>query len=178
MTFSEILLQVGRSLRPWVSVAPWEQGVRVRLGKNVKELAPGFHFIFPVFDRVVVQPVASRTTNVYAQTLVTRDGKTVMLRAVVRWKVESLAALCASCACPEDLMQDVFAAAIAEAVPDLDASELSRFPPLGKMDQLPGGVIVESFKLTDLAIAQRTYRLLRQEMTEGIWGTRLKLTTQ
>jgi hypothetical protein len=36
----------------WVTVAPWERALRVRLGKRVTLLGPGVHLRIPVADRV------------------------------------------------------------------------------------------------------------------------------
>jgi regulator of protease activity HflC (stomatin/prohibitin superfamily) len=51
------------SWKPWVVVAPWERGVRVRLGKTASQLEPGIHVRIPVLDRVLLVNTRLRVTT-------------------------------------------------------------------------------------------------------------------
>ncbi len=176
MTFSEILRVVAKALSLWVAVAPWEQCVRVRLGKNIRRLDPGFHFLLPLFDRVVVQPAAARLSNVYAQTLMTKDGDVVSVRSVVKYHLVDLALLCQNVASPEDAVIDEVASQIAALVPTLPTSDLTiRLAEEMRPNFSDWGLKVERFSITDLVVVRRAYRLISDNMTEHVWGTKLSV---
>lgn len=42
------------SWKCWIVIAPWDIGVRVRLGKVASELKPGLHFRIPMLDEIVL----------------------------------------------------------------------------------------------------------------------------
>ncbi len=48
------LSQIFSSWRFWIVIAPWEIGVRVRLGKNARALNPGPHLRIPFIDVIVL----------------------------------------------------------------------------------------------------------------------------
>ena len=58
----------------WVVVQPWEQGIRVRLGKRRKRLSPGLSFRIPYVDVVYKQSVRLRYTTTTPQTVSSSDG--------------------------------------------------------------------------------------------------------
>lgn len=176
MTFSEILRLVAKALSLWVAVAPWQQCLRIRLGKNVKRLDPGLHFLWPLFDRVVVQPSASRLSNVYAQTLMTSDGDVVSVRSVVKYRLVDLELLCRNVASPEDAVVDEVASEIAARVPTMATAEISvRLGQEVYPDFSHWGLEVERFSITDLVIVRRAYRLISDNMTEHVWGNKLSV---
>lgn len=53
--FVEILRSFWRCFIWWVVIQPWEQGIRVRLGKKRVRLEPGIHFRIPYLDAVFKQ---------------------------------------------------------------------------------------------------------------------------
>jgi hypothetical protein len=78
MHWLSTLFQVlGKPFQWWVVVAPWEQGLRVRLGRTSAFLAPGIHLRVPFLDRVYVQSVRLRTLIETNQTATTKDRRTV-----------------------------------------------------------------------------------------------------
>ena len=64
-----------KSFQLWVTVAPWEMGLRVRLGKTATVLCPGPHWRIPFLDRMFVQQVRLRSLGIGGQTVTTKDGK-------------------------------------------------------------------------------------------------------
>ncbi len=87
----EQLLQVAaRPFRWWTVIAPWEQGVRVRLGKRADELPPGVHLRIPWFDRIYVQSTRLRIVSTNNQTISTKDGKVLTIHLAVRFSVVSM----------------------------------------------------------------------------------------
>lgn len=91
----------GRPLQWWVVIAPWEQGILVRLGKVAATLAPGIHFRVPFLDRIYVQSVRRRTlisTNLTATTL---DGKTITFTLATDFYISNIRKLFDSLSGPE-----------------------------------------------------------------------------
>jgi regulator of protease activity HflC (stomatin/prohibitin superfamily) len=72
-----------RNMTPWVMVEPWEQALRVRLGKYVRKLSPGTHLRIPYIDVVHKKSARYRTALCSPQTLTTKDGKTVVCSVAI-----------------------------------------------------------------------------------------------
>jgi regulator of protease activity HflC (stomatin/prohibitin superfamily) len=100
----------------WVTVAPWEQALRVRLGKRVHLLKPGVHMRFPVLDRIYRQSTRLRSGDIPIQTVTTNDGHTVTLAGCVWYQIEDIRKLYETLHHGQDILIDMAAAAIAEAV--------------------------------------------------------------
>lgn len=74
-------------------VVPWEQALRVRMGKTITKLGPGVHFQIPFIDRVYIQNVRDRVASTTAQALTTKDGKTITLCAGIRFEILNIVPL-------------------------------------------------------------------------------------
>lgn len=90
---STALQGMSRPFRWWVVVAEWEQGVRVRWGRNTKLLLPGIHLRVPFLDRVFVQSVRIRTISANNQTVSTLDGKSITYSIGVRFRILNVKAM-------------------------------------------------------------------------------------
>jgi len=78
-----VLEAIGKFLsswKPWVVVAPWERGVRVRLGKVAVQLDPGFHLRIPVLDRVLLVNTRLRVTTTAQVTIAGSSPAKVRVR--------------------------------------------------------------------------------------------------
>lgn len=72
----------------WVVIYPYEKGVLLRLGKFCRVLESGFHWCIPFkIDRVLTVDTVVRTLRLGAQSLVTRDGKPVIVNTVVTCEI-------------------------------------------------------------------------------------------
>jgi hypothetical protein len=52
---NEFIVWISRILdswKFWVTIPPWEIGVRIRFGKHARTLSPGFHFRIPFVDTI------------------------------------------------------------------------------------------------------------------------------
>jgi regulator of protease activity HflC (stomatin/prohibitin superfamily) len=79
-----------RELTPWVLIEPWEQALRVRLGKHVKKLSPGIHIKIPYIDVVHKKSSRYRTALCAPQTLTTKDGKTVVCSVAIGYALHDI----------------------------------------------------------------------------------------
>lgn len=83
----ELFSKIGSLFNWFFVVVPWEQAIRVRMGKTITKLGPGVHFQVPFLDRVYIQNVRDRVASTTAQALTTKDGKTVTLCAGIRFEI-------------------------------------------------------------------------------------------
>jgi regulator of protease activity HflC (stomatin/prohibitin superfamily) len=101
---STVLQAMSRPLKWWVVVASWEQGVRVRFGRNPKRLDPGIHFRIPFVDRIYVQSTRTRIVMSGNQSVSTEDGKIYTVGLVVRFRIQNIVELYESLAQPEQIL--------------------------------------------------------------------------
>lgn len=161
---SQILAAAWRPFQWWVTIAPWERGLRVRLGKVAATLEPGIHFRVPFLDRVYVQSVRLRIIEQEGQTITTADGKVLTVSIAVQFAIEDIAKLYATIAMPEMTLLSRAAALIAEHVARARSTELTGALLEERVSAaLPGaewGLGQCRAYITTFAVV-RTYRLLQ-----------------
>ena len=101
-----------KKFRIWTTVAPWEQGIRVRLGKHVKLLAPGLHFIFPLTDRLYLQSTRVRMTSLGRQTVTTLDGHAVTVSGAIQYSIKDILRLYETVQQPDETIRNTIQARI------------------------------------------------------------------
>jgi regulator of protease activity HflC (stomatin/prohibitin superfamily) len=80
----DFVVSILRIFQFWVVIYPYEKGVHLRLGKYIGTLGTGLHFCYPFkVDRVIAIETVIRTLRLGAQSLVTADGKLVVVNTVV-----------------------------------------------------------------------------------------------
>jgi SPFH domain/Band 7 family protein len=103
-------------IKLWITVAPWEQGIRVRAGKHLKFLGAGIHFKLPVLDNFYIQTTRLRLSGTGRQTTTTKDGKTITFAAAVGYQIDDLVALYKSLHHAEDTIQNLIRGALSDYV--------------------------------------------------------------
>jgi regulator of protease activity HflC (stomatin/prohibitin superfamily) len=81
------LSNVWESLTPWVIIDPWEKGIRVRLGRWIKDVGPGVHICLPFIDSVEALNVLPQRIVLPNQSLRTGDGKVIALSGALLYGV-------------------------------------------------------------------------------------------
>lgn len=73
----------------WVIVAPWEVGIRVRLGRKAIAQAPGPHWRVPFLDAVTIVNTRLRVTTTPPTTLQDPDddSRAITRKAVVAYRI-------------------------------------------------------------------------------------------
>lgn len=97
----------------WIIISPWEQAVRVRLGKHLKVLEAGVHWRFPFIDKVQVQTTRLRYTDTPAQTVTTACGKTVTFSGTLGYVIEDILKLYQTLHHADDTIKNLAMAAAA-----------------------------------------------------------------
>lgn len=77
--------------RFWQVVAPFEEGVQIRLGKFNRILASGLHFVLPFgIDHCIIQCVVPTTHSLGDESITTKDGKSIGFSAVVTYQIRDI----------------------------------------------------------------------------------------
>lgn len=172
----EFLRQIGKLFTWIVLVAPWEQALRVRLGKHVHLLEAGIYLRIPFADRIYRQSIRRRLAVLQPQTLTTKDGKAVTITAAVGFAVDNLERLYRTLHAPEDTIAAEVEAMISQFVPtsafeDCTPSDIEAHVST-QLDLKKYGLIGQEFYITGFA-AVRTYRFITGEAGGGAGGSRI-----
>jgi hypothetical protein len=150
----------------WVTVTPWEQAIRVRLGKRVVLLGPGIHVRLPVVDRIYRQSVRRRASSLPAQTLVTRDGRPLTVAVMVGYRINDLLRLYETLHHAEATIANTVLGAVGEFVVTHDSDECG---PAALGAAAGASADLERYGIADVSVTVnsfafvRTYRLITGE---------------
>lgn len=161
----DLLLQWVGWFIPFVVVDQFERAVVLRFGKHVRTLEPGFHWIWPFeIERVIADNVVPRTVNLSAQSLVTKDGRFVVLGGIVTARIEDIVAATLEVEAVDHALQDACYGAIGTLVAASTWDEIREeafIHELTKACRKPArrfGIDIMRVQLSDLTLA-RTLRI-------------------
>lgn len=86
----DVLLNFLEQLMPVQIIKQYQKGILFRLGKHKKELKPGIHFKIPFLDDVDYYGIATTTLTLPVQSIVTKDGISVVVKGVVKYKIDNI----------------------------------------------------------------------------------------
>lgn len=87
----DLLVQFLEFFRFCTVIDAYERGVRLRLGKFVCELGPGWHLQWPFFiDNILNENVVPKLYQLATQSIMTRDGTPVAAGAVICYQIRSI----------------------------------------------------------------------------------------
>jgi hypothetical protein len=168
---SQFLTAFSKPLKWWVVVAPWEQGIKVRLGKTAIQLTPGIHFRIPFLDRIYVQSIRLRTITKDNQTVSTKDGKVISISVAIQFAIIDIVKLYNSVANPELTLRNLVLSKISEYISNNNIIDVSPVHIEKKVNSE-----IEEFEdwgLGDLSCfvvgfaCTKTYRLLMNDYANG-----------
>jgi hypothetical protein len=178
MSLSDVITKIMSMFQWWVVIAPWEQAIRVRHGKNIKVLKPGIHLRIPGFDRFFVQSLRKRYLNTPTQTVTTRDGKALTVSGGTAYSINDIGLLYNTLSDAEDVIQVETMATVADYVAwhNLDECrpEMLQEYVTDNLNFEQYGLTGVEFKITDF-VAVRTYRLINSNPKD--WSTGVLNTT-
>lgn len=159
----DIFREIKNFLTVWITIPPWEAGIRVRRGKYMKLLEPGMHICWPVIDAIYTQGKRLRFCDLPIQTLTTKDGHTVTLKGMLGYKIINIQKLYDRLQHPETAMVEIVTGAVAGYVYAHDRGfqpgEVSAAV-LDKLDFTKYGIGGIQFQITDFAYV-RALRLIQ-----------------
>jgi len=149
--------------RLWVIVAPWEQVLRVRLGKRVDLLAPGIHWRFSVIDSIYTQSVRLRICQIGRSTVMTKDGSPITYTASLGYSIQDIQKLYSGLHHAEDTVQNFARAEIASFISTHEAAECKQQELESSVD---AALKLDCYGLSDVKVYitelmnVRTYRVI------------------
>lgn len=152
----------------WVIVAPWEQIVRVRLGKHMKVFGGGIHFKIPVLDMIYRQTIRRRVMSTFPQVISTRDRKVITVAGQIAYHIADLKTLYQTLHNAPDVLNGETRAAISEFImhrksEEITTEDLQSFV-REHIDFDRYGIGGVDFFVTNFAIV-RTHRFITGEVT-------------
>lgn len=121
----DLLVQCLGLFRFWVVMQPYEAGVLLRLGKFVRVLEPGLHWIWPFcVDQYEHEHTVPRTHSLMPQSVTLVDGKQVGFEAVITYKVRDIKVALLEVEDSEHAIHDSCAGTIAHTIMLCKWSEL------------------------------------------------------
>lgn len=179
-SFMEGLRQLARAMQLWVTISPWEQGLRVRVGRHVTLLYAGIHLKLPFLDVLYIQSVRMRMSSAGRQTVTTKDGKAVTFDISIGYAIADIERLYRTLHQAEDTLRSLTRARAADAIARTTSSELlpceleSNLGAALDAEMKQYGISDVQVFLTDFVMV-RTYRLVG-DYGQGSFGDALVTT--
>ena len=120
----ELLSTCWHRLVPFFVVNQYQRAVVLRLGVFHRELAPGFHWIWPLFEWTLDHDVVPRVHRLQPQSVNTRDGCACVVQLVLTWRVSDVRKLLLEVEDAEHAIQDAAQGVLAARIARADWSEL------------------------------------------------------
>lgn len=157
---------------------PWEQVVRVRLGKHIRILNAGVHLKIPYIDLIYRQSTRQRVVRSDMQTVTTKDRVTITLASQIVYAIGDVRLLYNSLHHPEDTISALVQSGISNFVVNTNIDECTPHSIeehlKSNVDFTTMGLSGVNFCITNFAIV-KTYRLIMD--TARNWGDGPSLQT-
>lgn len=169
----EFFEYIFNSVKVWVIVQPWQQGLRVRCGKHILKLHGGIYLRIPYLDSIYIQETRLRVASLPIQTLTSKDLKTVTISGSIGYSITDLETLYNSLYHPETTISNMAMSEMSDFVfknnmADINPAKIEEAV-LAKLNAEDYGLKFEYFKVTSFAVV-RTLRLIQDQswLSEGL----------
>jgi len=162
----DLLVRFGMDMLPFVIIEQWNGAVQLRYGKFIKVLSPGIHFKIPFFDSIIECPVITQSVNLPSQTLTTLDEESIVLKAIIRYKVSNIQTYLLGVMHANDVLIDTTQGIIRDVV------EMTTWPGLVEVNSkitnevkeyvVRWGIEIEAVTITDLGLV-KSFRIFGDE---------------
>ena len=133
-------------------------GVRFRNGKSASEIKPGIIVYWPIVTEVDIIPVARQTHNLPSQSLLTKDGKTVVVGGVVVYAIQDVVAAISKNWDVSETINDITMVAITQVITSHTLEYLQ--------ENLVGGVIAQLTRETRRRLRPFGVKVYRTALTD------------
>ena len=101
------LIEIADAFRFWEVVQPYEKSVIITLGKWVRVLGPGIHWLWPFdIDKVLSENVVMTTDTTASIDITTKDGVSIVVSCVYRWHIRDVKKLALDCEDSDSVLMD------------------------------------------------------------------------
>ena len=161
-----LIERFGYQLMPWVIIEEWNAGVHLRYGRYINTLNSGVHFKIPFFDNIIECPVITQSVNLPSQTLTTLDDESIVLKAIIRYKVSNVRTYLLGVMHANDVLIDTTQGMIRDVVELTTWEDLvdvnSKITQEVKEYVVRWGIEVEAVTITDLGLV-KSFRIFGDE---------------
>lgn len=162
----EILMQIWHHLVPFQIIVAYQNAGVMRFGKYHRTMAPGIHWKIPFVEEINTQDVTITTMRMPAQTLTTKDGKSVIAAVIVKYSIKDVEPYITLITDQKDVLIDVTMGAVFGAIQNATWAETLAKPPVDAIvEQVRKqvnryGFKIEAITFTDLGQV-RSIRLIQ-----------------
>lgn len=157
---------------PGYIVKEYEEAIVLRWGKFLKHVGKGYHWKIPHVDEVFIQHTVLTTINLPSQSLVTKDGINVVVKAVVKYRISDVKAfqlevydsVDAISDVAQGIVKDIIMTSTWEQCRDLEIDNTITKKVRSELKKL--GVQIEKVTLTDIG-PMKTLRLINESILNG-----------
>jgi regulator of protease activity HflC (stomatin/prohibitin superfamily) len=153
-------------MMPYVIIEEWNAGVHLRYGKWIKTLYAGIHFKIPFFDSIIECPVITQSVNLPSQTLTTLDEESIVLKSIIRYKVNNVRTYLLGVMHANDVLIDTTQGIIRDVVEMTQWKNLvdvnTQITNEVKEYVVRWGIEVEAVTITDLGLV-KSFRIFNDE---------------
>lgn len=168
--FIEWLTGVFKGVRCWFIVLPWEQSVRIRMGKAVTLFGPGWHLRIPLLDDVRTFNNRLRLTSFPSLTVMSKDGKTITASGLIGFRIANPLKAMLALQQPEATCGGLAMGQIARYISERTYAEASyegaAASAVAALQGQAPGIAIEFVRLVDFA-SVKTFRLLQDQWRPG-----------
>lgn len=161
----DLIVQFGQQLVPFIIVNQTYGGVMLRFGTFKKVLEPGWHWKVPFIDEPLTNSIVWTTISMPAQSLTTKDGKDIVVKGVIKYKIVDIQIFALEVYDAIDAISDMTQGIIFDIVKDRTWDELqfdnlkTKITRKAQTEAKRWGIEIETVTLSDLAKI-RSIRLL------------------
>ena len=160
----DFVLNLKDEVIPVRIINEWEGGIHMRAGKFLKSTQPGLNFKIPFIDQFWVVHTVPQTVDLLSQTLTTKDGKNIVLKGIIRYKIEDPKKYLISVNSARDVLVDTVQGVIKNVIEYFTWGDATKLDTLitekSKVMVEDWGIKVESVTLVDFSLI-KTYRLIQ-----------------
>ena len=164
----DLIIEFLADILPFQVIPHYDRGVRLRLGKPCgKELEPGLHWKIPFADNILSHMVKATTINLLEQTVTTKDYKSIVVKAVMKYEVSDVSTLLLEVNSAADALTDMVQGIIRDKIIDKNWNEcntqvlISEISKRAKGEVKKWGLMILEITLTDL-VEMKSIRLLNK----------------
>ncbi len=165
----DFLISLLDKILPWFVVKQFDNGIILRCGKYTKTFQPGIYWKIPFLDEVMTHHIVITLLSIPVQSLTTKDGQQVVIKGVVKFKVENVKLLLLDVYDATDAISDITQSIIKKQVhirnweecnnDDLDNEITKKL----RLEVKKWGISVESVTLTDMGLSP-SFRLFNEQI--------------
>jgi regulator of protease activity HflC (stomatin/prohibitin superfamily) len=161
----------------WTIIRTTHGGVKFIRGHKTIPLGPGWHCFWPLTTELLIYPTARQAVDLRTQTLMTTDGKTIVVGGLIVYEITDIEAALAHTFDTDQTIKDVALSAIHDTLVKMSWVDVRTAQELGTLnlklrsrvrkELKTYGVKVLKTTITDLA-QTRVYKVIQTTAQDGI----------